>query len=76
MPGGLGGMGRDYPNDNITENGQNTEKSPETWGDLLWLKLQWKPSRNTDVKNSKRVNNNNNKRRKESLLIAAQNNAI
>ena len=24
-------MGRDYPNDNITENGQNTEKNP---GDL------------------------------------------
>ena len=32
----------------------------ETWWDLLSLKLQWKPSANADVKNSKRVNNNNN----------------
>ena len=32
----------------------------ESWGDLLSLKLQWKPSANTDVKNSKGVNNNNN----------------
>ena len=32
----------------------------ETWGDLLSLKLQWKTSVNTDVKNSKGVNNNNN----------------
>ena len=32
----------------------------ETWGDLLSLKLQWKPSANTDVKNSRGVNNNNN----------------
>ena len=31
----------------------------ETWGDLLSLKLQWKPSANTDVKNSRWVNNNN-----------------
>ena len=30
----------------------------ETWGDLLPLKLQWKPSANTDVKNSKRVYHN------------------
>ena len=29
----------------------------ETWGDLLSLKLQWKPSANTDVKNSRGVNN-------------------
>ena len=28
----------------------------ETWGDLLSLKLQWKSSANTDVKNSKSVN--------------------
>ena len=35
-PGGLGSWrtGRDYPNDSITENGQNTEKSP---GDLRRL---------------------------------------
>ena len=32
----------------------------ETWGDLFSPKLQWKPSANTDVKNSKGVNNNNN----------------
>ena len=32
----------------------------ETWGDLLSLKFQWKPSANTDVKNSKGVDNNNN----------------
>ena len=25
----------------------------ETWGDLLSLKLRWKPSANADVKNSK-----------------------
>ena len=31
----------------------------ETWGDLLSLKLQRKPSANTDVKNSRGVNNNN-----------------
>ena len=30
----------------------------ETWGDLLSLKSQWKPSANTDVKNSKGLNNN------------------
>ena len=30
----------------------------ETWRDLLSLKLQWKPSANTDVKNSQGVNNN------------------
>ena len=29
----------------------------ETWGDLLSLKLHWKPSVNADVKNSKGVNN-------------------
>ena len=28
----------------------------ETWRDLLSLTLQWKPSANADVKNSKRVN--------------------
>ena len=33
----------------------------ETWGDLLSLKLQVKPSANADVKNSKRVYNKNNK---------------
>ena len=32
----------------------------ETWGDLLSLKPQWKPSSKTDMKNSYRVNNNNN----------------
>ena len=32
----------------------------ETWVDLLSLKLQWKPSANTDVENSKWVNDNNN----------------
>ena len=39
--GGLGSWrtGRDYPNDSIAEDGQNTETSP---GDLLSLKLQWK----------------------------------
>ena len=24
-------VGRDHPNNSITENGQNTEKSPEDW---------------------------------------------
>ena len=32
---------------------------PETWGDLLSLKLQWKTISNTDVKISQGVNNNN-----------------
>ena len=32
----------------------------ETWGDLLSLKLQLKPSANADVKSSAWVNNNNN----------------
>ena len=32
----------------------------ETWGASLSLKLQWKPSANTDVKNSRGVNNNDN----------------
>ena len=32
----------------------------ETGGDLLSLKVQWKTSANTDVKNTKGVNNNNN----------------
>ena len=32
----------------------------ETWGDLLSLKLQGKPSTKTDVKNSQGGNNNNN----------------
>ena len=56
--------GTDYPNDSITENGQNTEKSP---GDLRKLEetcchsnSSEKPSANTDVRNSKGVNNNNN----------------
>ena len=35
----------------------------ETWGDLLSLKLHWKRSANTDVKNSRGVNNNNNNNR-------------
>ena len=37
----------------------------ETWGDLPSLKLQWKPSANTDVKNSKGLNNNNNSSSKQ-----------
>ena len=32
----------------------------ETWGDLVSLKLQWKPSAKTDMKNSRGVNNNDN----------------
>ena len=44
-------MGRDYPNDSITENGQNTEKSP---GDLRRFAVT-----QTLVKNSKGVNDNN-----------------
>ena len=41
MTEGLGnnGTGGDFPNKNIVEIGQNTEKNP---GDLLSLKLQWK----------------------------------
>ena len=41
--------GWDYPNDSITENGQNPEKNSSE-----------KLSANTDVKNSIGVNNNNN----------------
>ena len=44
-PGGLGSWrtGRDYPNDSITENSQNTEKSP---GDLRRLAVTQTPVRN------------------------------
>ena len=52
--------GRDYPNDSIAKNGQNSETSP---GDLWRLEepcchsnSSEKPSANTDVKNSKGVN--------------------
>ena len=36
-------MGRDYPNDSITENGQNTKKSP---GDLRRLAVTQTPAKN------------------------------
>ena len=32
----------------------------ETWGDILSLNLQWKPSANADVKKNSNNNNNNN----------------
>ena len=40
-------MGRDYPNDSITENGQKTEKSP---GDLRKLAVTQTPVRNHQLK--------------------------
>ena len=45
MPGGLGSWqtGRDYPNDSITENDQNTEKSP---GDFRRLAVTQTPVKN------------------------------
>ena len=49
--------GRDYPNDSIVENGQNTKKSPE---DLRRLAVTQAPVKNyqvTHVKNSKGVKN-------------------
>ena len=54
--GRLGGRrtSGDYPNYNIIENSQNTEKNP---GDS---KSSERPSAKTDVKNSQGVNNNNN----------------
>ena len=51
---GVGG-GRDYPNDSIAKDSQNTETSP---GDLRRLSVTQTPV-NTDVKNSRGVNNNN-----------------
>ena len=44
-PGGLGSwrMGRDYPNDSIAEDGQNTETSP---GDLSRLAVTQNPVKN------------------------------
>ena len=39
----VGGTGRDYPNDSITKNGQNTEKSP---GDLRRLAVTQIPVKN------------------------------
>ena len=44
-PGGLGSWrtGRDYPNDSIAENGQNTEKSS---GDLRRLAVTQTPVKN------------------------------
>ena len=54
-------MSGDPPNDSITENGQNTQKSP---GDLRRLAVTQTPvkkkSSNSRVKNSIGVNNNNN----------------
>ena len=46
----------------------------ETWGDLLSLKLQWKPSAKTDVKNSQGVNDNYNFncKSKEDFLVAGK----
>ena len=48
-PGGLRSWrtGRDYPNDSIAENGQNTEKSP---GDLRRLTVTQTPVRNHQLK--------------------------
>ena len=42
----------DHPGYSIIKIGQNSEKILETLGDLLSLKLQWKPSANVSVKNS------------------------
>ena len=58
---GVGGRGRDYPNDSIPENSQNPETNP---GDLRRLALTQTPvkketSANTDGKNSTGVNTNN-----------------
>ena len=48
----VGGRVEDYPNDSITENGQNTKKSPR---DLRRFAVTQtpvkKPSSNTDMKN-------------------------
>ena len=55
VPGGLGiwQTGRDYPNDSITENGQNPETSPGRLEDTCChSNSSEKPSANTDVKNS------------------------
>ena len=41
----------------------------EAWGDLLSLKLLWKPSADAEVKNSKRVYNNNNNKWKYTVKI-------
>ena len=41
----------------------------QTLGDLLSLRLQWKPSANTDVKNCKGVNNNNNNNKKKKKKV-------
>ena len=48
LPGGLGiwRTGRDYPNDSITENGQNTEKSP---GELRRLAVTQTPVKNNQL---------------------------
>ena len=42
--GGLGSYRTigDHSNYSTTENGENTGKSLETWGDLLSLRLHWK----------------------------------
>ena len=45
----------------------------ETWGDLLSLKLQWKQSANTDVKNSKGVNNNMEQPNQDKIKTLAEN---
>ena len=49
MTGGLGGRmtGRDYPNYNIMEDGQNTERSP---GDLKRLAITQTPLKDHQLK--------------------------
>ena len=44
----------------------------ETWRDLLSLELQWKPTANTDVKNSNGVNNNNNNNNNNNGICTTQ----
>ena len=49
MSGGLGSwrMGRDYPNDSIAENGQNSETSP---GDLKRFAVTQTPVKNHQLR--------------------------
>ena len=78
MPGGLGSWrtDRDYLNDSIAEDGQNTETSP---GDLKRLDVTQTPvkklSANTDAKNSRDDKNISHKKcqnKDKSLSLAKQ----
>ena len=53
----VGGGAETIPTTALLGTARLLKRVLETWGDLLSLKPQWKPSANADVKNSKHVYN-------------------